>query len=655
MALETLDTNAQNQTGTVTVQGADTSQTGALDTVAPVKTGATDAIAKWYQDTLGRQADIGGLNAWSTAFGDTLDPTELATLNQSQEAKNRAAVTNLYQTELGRQYDQPGYDYWIGQLNAGKSLDDITKGFNQSTEGTIYDIYNQELGRAPDVAGAQNWSNLLTSGKTPAEIRAEIAASEEGSKYDIGSAYKSELGRPATAQETQNWYDTLVKGSPIGDITKSIGESEEGRKYDIAAAYKDTLGRTGTPEEIQSWYDTLAKGSSFDDVLKNISASQEATVVEDYRKYLGREPDAAGLADWISKLQAGIPPIDIAKAIALSDEGLKTATTDVTALLNATLGEDLVKQLTPDQIKAYASQLVDPSSAAQTGDARLKEIYKQIALDPVMGAKLKESNPYLYESVTPLQQGTATAYDRGSYGQYGMINGVPILNGQIVDSLIHDGNSVSDFSHGRLSWHSNNLGWSSNSYSDSITRGADVFGITKQYDGEGNFTGYTGNLNDAAKLLGIDQAQFKDKQVPTLTTEQRDEIGNIIQKAGQPTYQQDSDGNWITDKSGNRVEQTHTVTAQDQLYDAVNNAAQGIYSVTMDSMVPGAATEGGANSFQTVLYKREGDKLIPITAPQSHGGQQNWDVYHPSHGFMVDSGMIEGAFPFSACAASAAF
>ena len=81
MALETLDPNAQNQNATVTVQGVDASQTGtqgALDTVAPVRTGATDAISKWYQDTLGREADIGGLNYWSGQFGETLDPNELA-------------------------------------------------------------------------------------------------------------------------------------------------------------------------------------------------------------------------------------------------------------------------------------------------------------------------------------------------------------------------------------------------------------------------------------------------------------------------------------------------------------------------------------------------------------------------------------------------
>jgi hypothetical protein len=595
----------QNQ-GTVTVQGADSSFDNAqaidqsavnanttasvntgLDPTRPIKTGSTEAISNWYKTTLGRDPDQGGLAYWSGKFGDALTPDELAILNSSQEAQNRSFLTNLYDTELGRKYDQGGYDFWMNSLGSGTSKADIEKAFNASPEGSMYDIYQQELGRKPDTGGAQYWSG---QNLTPEQLRQQIAQSEEGRKYDIAQAYESELGRKGSAEEIQNWYDQISKGTP------------------------------------------------FEDILKSIESSPEATVYDDYMEYLGRAPDAAGGKYWIEQLQAGVPPQDIARAIALSEEGINTTKTNLTALLGATLGTEFVAGMTPEQINQYARLFADPSSNVDQ-NARLADVYKQIALDPILGAKLKTENPTMWEQVTPLTErlDELVRTDRTVYGQYGTVDmsgaKVPILSAKRADEILGSGNSstVTDFSHSRGNL-ANNLGWSSNSFSSDLSRGANALGVTSIVDPETGQTSYTG-VNEAAALVGIDPTQFKDKQVAVTSTEQQDEFGNVIQAAGQPVYQRDSEGNVIYE-NGQPVPAMRTITAESQLYDAVSEAAKNIYRYTGDSLTSGRAVEGGAQSFDTVFYKRVGDELIPISKPVSHGGQQNMDVYRPKdYGF----------------------
>ena len=58
------------------------------------------------------------------------------------------------------------------------------------------------------------------------------------------------------------------------------------------------------------------------------------------------------------------------------------------------------------------------------------------------------------------------------------------------------GNVVSDFAFGRGNI-TKDFGWTSNSYSSNIKKGADALGVTKD-----EYGGYAGDLNGTAKMLG---------------------------------------------------------------------------------------------------------------------------------------------------------
>ncbi len=81
-------------------------------------------------------------------------------------------VVRLYQAYFLRAPDQDGFDFWVGRVEGGQSLDDISDFFSMSTEfGLLYGdktnaefvglIYENVLGRTPDQEGFDFWTGQL--------------------------------------------------------------------------------------------------------------------------------------------------------------------------------------------------------------------------------------------------------------------------------------------------------------------------------------------------------------------------------------------------------------------------------------------------------------------------------------------------------------
>jgi hypothetical protein len=252
--------------------------------------------------------------------------------------------------------------------------------------------------------------------------------------------------------------------------------------------------------------------------------------------------------------------------------------------------------------------------------------------------------------------------NRSAYGEYGLteLDGyeVPFLSASTASSLVPTpGTYVSDFAHGRGDLTSA-LGWSSNSTSGKLARGAAAFGveaIPKRYSSE-EFGGMrlSGNpaeplsydfvnLDQAAKRFNIDKSEFKPYEVPVAGNTIDSETGS--QTSGIVQYLYDSEGS-----SAGSKPLTRTVSVDEQVFNKLNELTKDYYSYTADTLVPGKATEGGEKSFQTVLYKQEGDVLKPIAKPIEHGGMQNYDVYAGSTGGFSLSELIQGIAPVAALA-----
>ena len=235
----------------------------------------------------------------------------------------------------------------------------------------------------------------------------------------------------------------------------------------------------------------------------------------------------------------------------------------------------------------------------------------------------------------PLTKFTPIKTERTVFGQYGIYNNAPILSAAKAEALAKPGEVFSDFSHHK-GVYTKDLGWSNNSYSGKLARGAAAFGVQvipegfQQDSDSGTYTGLFGTpkepmgysyvgLENVAKRFGLNKSQFKP-------------------------YEKEVEGERITDFDRGITEKgvlikgdpdlgtpdrplTRTVTAEEQMYQKLNELTKDYFLYTGDTTIPGQGVEGGAQSFQTALYQKQGDKLVALAPPQAHGGQQNLDVY----------------------------
>jgi uncharacterized protein YkwD len=99
-----------------------------------------DFVVRVYENVLGRPPDKPGQTYWSAqmANGTLTRGGVMINFSESAEYKSRTQsqvnVTMVYVGMLRRSPDKGGYDYWVGQLNAGVSLTALIDGLFHSAE-----------------------------------------------------------------------------------------------------------------------------------------------------------------------------------------------------------------------------------------------------------------------------------------------------------------------------------------------------------------------------------------------------------------------------------------------------------------------------------------------------------------------------------------
>lgn len=95
-----------------------------------------DYVERIYVNALGRGSDVEGIEYWSKQIAnEEMEPTEVAEyfiISPEFEAKkldNSEYVKVLYRTFMGREYDEVGLNFWLGEMNKGQSRKDILKRF----------------------------------------------------------------------------------------------------------------------------------------------------------------------------------------------------------------------------------------------------------------------------------------------------------------------------------------------------------------------------------------------------------------------------------------------------------------------------------------------------------------------------------------------
>jgi len=101
-----------------------------------------------------------------------------------------SAISNAYQSTLGRAPDAAGMQYWNDRAAAGSSISDIVAGISNSPEAKIKALYQSTFGRPADAAGLKYWMERAAAGTSYGTIEQGLKESNE---------YKAEAKVPGYA------------------------------------------------------------------------------------------------------------------------------------------------------------------------------------------------------------------------------------------------------------------------------------------------------------------------------------------------------------------------------------------------------------------------------------------------------------------------
>jgi hypothetical protein len=137
------------------------------------KAGGTnqDWVNQVYKDVLDRAADQGGESFWLKDLAAGASRQQVASLIDTSTEAEAAVVSTYYQTYLGRSGSSSDINYWAGILHSGVTQEQVVATILASPEyltdqggtlsGWVTAVYEATLHRAPDTGGFNNWIRIL--------------------------------------------------------------------------------------------------------------------------------------------------------------------------------------------------------------------------------------------------------------------------------------------------------------------------------------------------------------------------------------------------------------------------------------------------------------------------------------------------------------
>ena len=140
-------------------------------------------VYQLYRDLLGREGEAEGVAHWIAGMGQEWNRAELVAkfVDSPEFDMHAGAVARLYHATLGRSPDYCGFNFWLGERLAGRSLESVAQAFLNSTEFAgrnpalsnndfIDLLYQNVLGRPADAQGKSFWLSQLEQGQSRAQL-----------------------------------------------------------------------------------------------------------------------------------------------------------------------------------------------------------------------------------------------------------------------------------------------------------------------------------------------------------------------------------------------------------------------------------------------------------------------------------------------------
>ena len=238
--------------------------------------------------------DMGGLNVWPGETATCDKPCNKPPVDGSDgQFTPKGFVSRFYRFCLGRNPDEAGLSGWTAAIERGAVTGvDLARGFlfseefnrrNPVDEDFLIVLYRALLNREPISAWIDEWEEKLATGTTRNEIVEEFLASEAFSNMARVYGVAPYSLDPVEAF-VSHFYNTALNRAP------------------------DASGFAGWVGALRNGWVSggdLAVSFFFSPEFLNRGLSDEAFLTALYRTMMDREPDAGGLAGWLSEMSRG--------------------------------------------------------------------------------------------------------------------------------------------------------------------------------------------------------------------------------------------------------------------------------------------------------------------------------------------------------------
>jgi autotransporter-associated beta strand protein len=198
-------------------------------------------------------------------------------------------------------------------------------------------LYQSILGRLPDQGGFNFWTSQVRAGANRVQVALALWTSAEHRSQQVDQLYRRILNRPADPGGLNTWVNAMLRGLNENDVALALLTSPEysashaSNTAFVQGLYEDVLRRTGSAAEVARYVSQLDAGTlNRAQVARAFLFSTEALtnlVRADYRAFLGREPDASGLQNFVTRLAQGLDtPTTLAATLLGSEEYFRRVT-----------------------------------------------------------------------------------------------------------------------------------------------------------------------------------------------------------------------------------------------------------------------------------------------------------------------------------------
>ncbi len=270
------------------------------DPTEPLPTDATDPT-ETTETTIWTEPTETTEPSETTSWTETTETTQDTTEPLSPEQLTEAFVARLYSVMLGRTPDPTGLSNWTQKLLSGEeTAAEVIRGFvfsqeylnkNTSNEEYVTMLYHTLMNREPDEAGLASWCEKASMCSRTFLLRGFVQSSEFSA---LCESYAVQRGNILLTENR---------------------DRHPGMTGYITNLYRESLGREPDSAGLNNWTGLVLDGDkTLSEVILNFLGSTEFMeknaenadyVASLYPCILGRQPDSAGLANWVNQMECG--------------------------------------------------------------------------------------------------------------------------------------------------------------------------------------------------------------------------------------------------------------------------------------------------------------------------------------------------------------